>query len=269
MADLVDIQTLPILIRAILAGMAVGYLGGYLGVFVIQRGMSFMGSGLSHAAFGGVALGLLLEMEPLYVAIPFTVIVALAIDFIRKRTTLGSDTSIGILFAVSMALGLLFLSMKSSFTTDAFAYLFGSILAVRESDLYIAGALVLASTATWRLWGKWALASLDEEMARGDGLRISRDDTLLSLFLAVTIVVSIKVVGIVLISAFLVIPAATGRVLSKTFRSMTLISIAIGTVTAATGLVVNFFVDAPAGAVIILVQTAVFGIAMVFARFYP
>ena len=123
-----DLLTLPFMQRALIAGVLIGFLASYYGVFVVQRGLSFLGSGLAHAAFGGVALGLLLESEPLWIAVPFTIIVAIGITWVKNRTELGSDTTIGIFFSVSMALGIIFLYLRKQYSTEAFTYLFGSIL---------------------------------------------------------------------------------------------------------------------------------------------
>ncbi|ROL59083.1 metal ABC transporter permease, partial [Bacteroidetes/Chlorobi group bacterium ChocPot_Mid] len=122
--------------RAIIAGILVGFVASYYGAFVVQRRMSFMGSGLAHTAFGGIALGLLLESEPLWIAIPFTVIVSILITWIKQKAKISVDTSIGILFSVSVALGIIFISLKEGYSVDAFTYLFGSILSVNPSDLW-------------------------------------------------------------------------------------------------------------------------------------
>lgn len=153
---MLDAITLPFLQRALLAGMMVGFLASYYGVFIFQRRLSFLGSGLSHAAFGGVALGLLLGTEPLWIAVPFTVIVAFGITRVREQTKLGGDTAIGIFFSVSVAPGVVFLSLKRQYTVDAFAYLFGSILNVTRSDLLATAILMLISLFSWPLWGRRA-----------------------------------------------------------------------------------------------------------------
>ena len=253
----------PFVQRALVAGVLVGFLASYYGVFVVQRGLSFLGTGLAHAAFGGVALGLLLQAEPLWVAVPFTVVVALGINWVRGRTGLAPDTSIGIFFAVAVALGVVFLSLRPSYSADAFAYLFGSILAVGPADLWVTGGVALAAVATMpRLWGRWAYASFDRDLAVADRLPVERDDYVLSVLLAVTIVVAVKVVGIILISAFLVIPAATARLRSPTFLAMTLWAVALGIGSALVGLVASYQFDLPSGAAIILVQAAFFGLAL-------
>jgi len=255
--------------RALVAGILIGIVGSYYGVFIVQRGMSFLGSGLAHAAFGGVALGLLLNSEPLWVAVPFTVIVAVLITWVRDRSDLGADTVIGIFFALSMALGIIFLSRIPTYTTDAFTYLFGSILSVSSIDIWASVGITIAAVAVLPLWGRWAYATIDRESAMADRVPVKFDDYLLSVLIAVTVVVAAKVVGIILISAFLVIPAAAARVVSRRFLSMTIISVIFGFTAVVIGLFSSYNLDLPTGATIILVQTVIFVICLAVARLFP
>lgn len=255
---MLEVLALGFMQRALVAGTLTAVIAGYYGVFVVQRGMSFIGSGLAHAAFGGVALALLLGSEPLWVAVPFTVVVALLITWVRDRTTLSLDAAIGIFFATAMALGIMFISRIPTYTTDAFTYLFGSILSVTRTDLWAVLAVGVIVAAALPLWGRWAYATIDREAALADRLPVQLDDYLLSVLIAVTIVVAAKVVGIVLISAFLVIPAATARLVSRRFFQMTVISVLLGAGTAVAGLFASYYLDAPSGATIILTQTAAF-----------
>lgn len=261
-----EILTLPFMQRALVAGVLVGLLASYYGVFVVQRRLSFLGVGLSHAAFGGVALGLLIEINPLWIALPFTVAVALGITWITQRSPVSADTAIGIFFAVSIALGVVLLTFKQSYTADAFAYLFGSILAVRSVDLWIMGGIAALALLTLPLWGRWAYATFDRDLARADGVPVRRDDYILAVLLAVTIVAAVKIVGIILAAAFLVIPAATARLLTSTFRVMTLASMVVGVAAAVGGLGVSYALDIPSGATIILVQAVLFFAAFLGTR---
>ncbi len=257
---------LPFMQRALVAGVLVGLLASYYGVFVVQRRLSFLGVGLSHAAFGGVALGLLLHINPMWVAVPFTVIVALGINAITAQGHVAGDTAIGVLFAVAVALGIVFLSLRQSYTADAFAYLFGSILAVQPADLWMMGGLTLVTIAAVPLWGRWAYATFDRDLARADRVPVAWDDALLVTLLAITVVAAVKVVGIILAAAFLVIPAATARLLARTFRGMTGLAMGIGVVTAVGGLLASYGLDVPSGATIILGQAALFAIALGVAQ---
>lgn len=256
---MLDILTSSFMLRALAAGSIVGILSGFYGTFIVQRKMSFLGSGLSHAAFGGVALGLLLNQEPLLIAVPFTILVSILIVFLKEKTNLGADTSIGILFSLSVALGIVFLALKEGYAADAFTYLFGSILSVSMPDIWVS-LIMLAVTviAAFKFWKSWAYSSFDAELAQTDKVNVLFEDYMLSVLIAATIVISIKIVGIVLIAAYLVIPAAAARLISKTFWQMTLWSVCIGITGSIAGLIVSSATDLPAGAVIIIVQTLIF-----------
>ena len=258
---MIELLSMPFMQRAIIAGCLVGFLASYFGVFVVQRRLSFLGAGLAHAAFGGVALGLLLQTEPLWIAVPFTIAVAIGINWIRTSTGLAGDTAVGILFAVAVALGVVFLSLRSGYGTDAFAYLFGSILAVSSMDLIVTSVVTLLAVALFPLWSRWAYATFDPELARADHLPLKRHDYKLSVLLAVTVVVAVKVVGILLVAAFLVIPAATARLVSRRFIRMTGAAVVFGVASAVLGLFLSYMLDIPSGATIILLQALVFCLA--------
>lgn len=261
-----EMLSLTFMQRAIAASLMVAILGGYFGAFVVQRGLSFLGNGLAHAAFGGVALGILLRQEPLYMAVPFTLIVSLLIVWLKDHTLLGSDTVIGILFALSMAMGSIFLSMTPGYAGDAFGYLFGSLLSVTKADLWVTAGVMVLALGTIPAWGRWASATFDRELAMAEGMPCQRDDYVLAAALAVTTVVSMKVLGITLVAAFLVIPSASARLVSRTFASMTLLGMVFAVVGSLLGLVVSYSVDWPSGPSIILVQTAMFAACMLVGR---
>lgn len=260
---MIDMLSMTFMQRALIAGLLVGFLGSYFGVFIVQRKMSFMGDGLAHAAFGGIALGLLLETEPMWIAVPFTLIISIGITLIRDKTSLEMDTSIGIFFALSVALGIIFISLRKHYTTDAFTYMFGSILSVNTSDIIISSIIVIISIVlSFKFWRKWAYATFDPELAKADKLNTKFDDYLLSALISISIVISIKLVGIVLIASFLVIPAASARLLSSTFFKMTILSVIFGLISSLVGLFLSYFLDLPSGATIILIQAIIFFIAM-------
>lgn len=252
--------------RALVAGIIVGILTSFFGVFVVQRRMSFLGSGLAHATLGGVALGLLLDIEPLITAIPFTLLVALAINYVKEKSHLEGDTAVGILFAVSTALGIIFLALRQEYSADAMAYLFGSILAVQAVDIWLGLLLLMVVILLLPLWARWAYSSFDRELSISDRVPSNRDDLVLSFLMALTIVLSVKILGIILLAAFLVIPAATARLLSRTFFSMTIVSIAFGITSCILGLITSYAMDLPTGATIVLVQSCFFVIFLFFRK---
>lgn len=266
MTGITEALSYPFMQRALAAGVLLALVSSFYGVFIVQRGMSFMGDGLAHAAFGGVALGLLLGHEPLWVAIPFTVLVALGITFVKRRTSLTGDTAIGIFFSVSAALGIVFLSLRKEFSAEAYTYLFGSILAVTPADLWVAAGLALITLCISPLWRRWAYATFDRELSLADRLPVQQDDYLLSVLIAVCVVVAVKVVGIVLIAAFLVIPAASARLVTRRLRSMTAVAMVASFLSVLGGLLASYYVDVPSGATIILVQAAGFSLAFICRR---
>ncbi|MDP8246308.1 MAG: metal ABC transporter permease [Candidatus Hinthialibacter antarcticus] len=263
-----DALSLPFMQRALVAGFLVGALASYFGVFIIQRRLSFMGNGLAHAAFGGVALGVLLGVTPLWAALPFTVAAAVGITWVRDKTELGGDTVVGIFFALTMALGIIFLALKRDYAVEAHTFLFGSILAVTNTDLLITSLLCCLTLAIWPIWRRWAYATFDRELALTDRIQVSRDDYWLSILVALTVVVCVKMVGVVLIAAFLVIPAATARLLARTFFQMTWLSVALGSSSAVAGLLLSYELDLPSGAVIVLLQSALFFGAFCVRKFF-
>lgn len=266
---MIEILSFPFMQRAIIAGILIGFMASYYGVFIVQRRMSFLGSGLAHTAFGGVALALLLQKEPLLIAIPFTVVIAILITWLKEKSRLSFDTSIGIFFALSAALGIIFLSLREDYSADAFTYLFGSILAVQPIDIYITLFLGIITILTvFKYWNKWAYATFDNELAASDRLQVSIDNYILSILLSIVIVVSVKLVGIILIAAFLVIPAASSRLISRTFINMTIFSVIFGIVSALIGLFLSFLMDFPSGATIVIIQTVFFSLCLIINKIH-
>lgn len=263
---MLEAWSLPFMQRALLAGLILALLAGYYGPFVVQRGLSFLGSGLAHAAFGGVALGLLIGVEPLWVAVPFTAIVALGITWVRERTSISGDTAVGIFFAFSMALGIVFLSLKREYTSEAFTYLFGSILAVSATDLWVSAALLAITLLTMPLWGRWAYATFDRELAQADRVPVLFDDYLLAFLVALVVVVAMKLVGLLLVAAFLVIPAASARQWSRTFVGMVIGAVAVGIFSVIVGLQISLQFDIPSGATIVLLQALAFVVSAALRR---
>ncbi len=264
--------------RALLGGLLTAVATGMLGVFVVQRGLAYLGNGLAHASFGGLALGALIASltsaqgilrEPLWIALPFTLAVAAAIAYVRDRTRLSSDTAIGVFFAVSVALGILFLSLipPDDNVIDVWHLLFGSILAVGPRELvFIAVMAAMTVAVLTATWGRLAYATFDEELAQSDGVRVRRLEYGLFLLAAVVVVVSAQVVGIILLAAYLIIPAASARLLSTSLLQMTVLAVVFGVATTVIGLFTSYLADVPSGAAIVLLQAALFAVAALISR---
>ncbi|MDC3956163.1 metal ABC transporter permease [Polyangium jinanense] len=258
--------------RAMIAGAVVGGLCAMIGVFVVQRGLSFIGDGLAHAAFGGIALGLLLgvSLERMtWVALPFTVLIALGIGYVLRRGNLRGDVATGVFSAVSFALGVLLLGLRSTDgpQVNVETVLFGSILAISPDDLITVGVVgVVTSLLMAFTWTKLAYATFDPELAALSGVKVAALDYMLLALTAVVIVVAVKTVGIALVSSFVVIPAATAKMVGRSIGRVALLAIAIGVIGSSIGLMLSYHADVASGATIILTLGAVFGLSLLFRK---
>jgi zinc transport system permease protein len=253
--------------RALIAGVLVGVLCGLLGFFVVLKRLSFIGVGISHSAFGGIAIGVLLGVEPLLAAAVFATLVAGAIGWVSREGRLHEDTAIGILFSSAMALGVALISLSNSYQVDLFGYLFGNILAVSGRDLGMLAAIcVVVLGAVGLLFKELLFIAFDEEVARANGLPVTPLYFLLLASLALAVVAAIRVVGIILVEALLVIPAAIGYQLAQGYRGMLAISVASAIAAAIAGLFISYFLNVAAGATIVLVLALFFVSALAIAR---
>ncbi len=258
--------------RALGAGLALGAAGSLLGVFVVQRGLGLLSDGLAHATFGGLALGLLVGATvdgAIWVALPFTVAIALGIQYVRRRTTLGGDVATGVFFAVSFAAGILFLGLRpaQSAPVNVEGLLFGSLLAVSPESLRVilAVAALVVAVLAW-IGPRLAYATFDAELAALSGVPVAALEYLLLALTALVVVVGVKTVGVVLVSAFVVIPAATASLLGRrlgTIAALAVLSSVLGT---AFGLFASYHLNVATGATIILTLGAMFFLALVFRR---
>ena len=239
--------------RALLAGLAVALITGPLGTFVVWRRMAYFGDTLAHSALLGVSLGVILHL-PMNLAIALVcVLLALGLILLQGQRQLATDTLLGILSHSSLALGLVAISLAGSVRVDLMAYLFGDILAVAWSELaWIAGVSVGALLALLWLWRPLLATTVHEELARVEGVNTARTRLLFVLLLALVIAAAIKVVGILLITALLIIPAATARRFSRTPEQMALLAALLGTIAVAAGLYGSLQWDLPAGPAIAL-----------------
>jgi len=253
--------------RALITGTLLGITCAVLAFFVLLRRMAFVGVGISHAALGGVAIGLLAGVSPVPAAMVFSVGVAWTIGWLSERGRVSEDTAIGIFFPTAMALGVALLSISSTYRQDLLGYLFGNILSVRTSDVWLLGALSLISLGLLATFFKELLyVSVDGEAAQAAGMRARFCRYLLLTLLAVTIVAAMKLVGVILVSAFLVIPAATGQSLARSMGGMLGISILSAVVAVVGGLWISWLSNLPSGASIVLFAAALFFLSLLSSR---
>jgi len=245
--------------RAFAAGILVGAVCGVLGFFVVLRRLAFIGVGISHSALGGVALGLLLGVSPLLTGGAFALVVALGIALAGSRSGLGRDTVIGVFFSGAMAFGVVLASAGHGVQQELFGYLFGNVLAVTSRELAglaVGGVSVVA--ALLALLRPQLFLAFDEEIARAYGQRVQALDMALLALLAATIVIGVRLVGVLLIEALLVVPAAAAALLARHYRAQLALSVALALISALGGLALAWQLDVAPGGMVALTAVALF-----------
>ena len=252
--------------RGLVATIIVGIVCAVVGAFVVLRGLAFIGDAVSHAAFPGLVIAYMLGI-PLYVgATVAAVATALGIAVVARRGGLRFDTAVGVLFAGMFALGIALFSSINGYVADLFSYLLGNVLGITFADIVqvaILGGTVVVIVGIFRK--ELLYASFDPGAAAASGLRVEWLDNLLLILIAVTIVVSIQAVGIIMVVAMLVTPAATGQLLASRFWDLVRIAIAVSLVAAVSGLYLSYYLDIASGASIVLVETGLFAAALVLS----
>ena len=243
-----------------------GALCGLLGVFVVLRGMSYIGHGLSHAVFGGAAASAVLQINFFIGAGIWGIVSGVLIARVSRRRVIGADAAIGVVTTASFALGLALMNRYGQASKSIEAVLFGSVLGVKVSDIIAVSAVALLALAVIMLtYRKLLFSTFDPDVAQVSGVRVSLVEAMLLALLSLTILVTMRVIGTLLISALLVIPAASARLTTNSFSRMLWIAPLIGGVTCFVGMNLSYFLDTSASATIILLDAFVFIVAYVTA----
>jgi zinc transport system permease protein len=255
--------------NAFLAALLAAIACGIIGTYVVVKRMVFISGGIAHASFGGIGIGYFMGINPIIGALAFTIASALGMGALVRRTKLAEDTAIGIFWAIGMSLGILFIAITPGYAPDLFSYLFGNILTVPASDLLLMitldGVIILVVSL---LYKEFTALSFDEEFSKVMGLPVERLYLTLLCLIALTVVLLIRIVGIILIIALLTIPAATARRFTSNLRKMMILAVALGIGFTFSGLWLSYAVDLPSGATIILVGGGVFLVSLGFLRLH-
>jgi manganese/iron transport system permease protein len=252
-------------VRALIASALVGIACAIVGSFVVLKGMSFIGDAVSHAAFPGIVIAYLVGAPIILGGAIAAIGTALGIGAITRRSGLRSDAIIGVLFAGMFALGVAIFSSIPNYVGDLFHFLFGDVLGISVRDLGALTLLVLGLLLVLRLlWKELLFSTFDPLGAGAAGLPVRRLDDLLLILIAVTIVISLQAVGIVLVVAMITTPAATAQLLVKRFTSMIKVAALIGVSAAVVGLYLSYSLDIASGAAIVILETALFLLALVY-----
>jgi ABC-type Mn2+/Zn2+ transport system permease subunit len=266
MSWLTDPFNLGFMQRALVASLIVGILCAVVGCYIVLRSMAFLGDALAHAILPGVAIAFLVGGNLLVGALVAAVVVAVGISYISRTGIVREDTAIGIFFAAALALGVVLISTADGYAVDLAHVLFGNVLGVTQTDLWVSGGLALVVlAAVVLLYRRLLVASFDPILGQTLGLRTGLLRTGLFLMLALTIVVSLRTVGVALVAAMLITPPATAYLLTRRLPVMMMVSALIGVVSTVGGLYASYYLDvAPSGAMV-LVATVVFLFAFLFA----
>jgi len=256
----------PFMVRGLLASIMVGSLCAVVGTYVVLRGMAFFGDALAHAILPGVAVAYLLGANIFWGALLMGLITAVGIGYVSRRGQVKEDTAIGVIFAASLALGVAMLSTVQNYSVDLTHILFGDVLGVSTSDLWLtAGLGLLVLLAVVFLYKELLVISFDPVLAATLRLPLSTLQYLLLVLIALTIVVSLQTVGVALMVAMLVTPAATAYMLTRRLWHMMIVGAAIGVLSSIAGLYISFYVNIASGSAVVLVSTALFILAFLFA----
>jgi ABC-type Mn2+/Zn2+ transport system permease subunit len=253
------------MVRGLLASVMVGILCAVMGTYVVLRGMAFMGDAMAHAILPGVAIAFLLHGNLLVGAIIAAIIIALSIGFFSKGGAIKEDTAIGILFAAALSLGVALISSIQTYAVDLSHILFGNVLGVSESDLWLtAGLGVLVLAAVGLFYKQFLVISFDPILAATLRLPAELLRNLMLILLSLTVVVSLQTVGVGLAAAMLVTPAATAYLLTRRLWPMMLVSAGIGAVSSLVGLYSSYYLNIVSGSAIVLTATAIFLLVFLF-----
>ena len=255
--------------RALVAGILMACALSLLGVFVVLRKSAFFGDAVAHFAFAGVALGFLLAINPVAAAVAVSVVLALGIGYLQHRLPAQSlDTLIGVFFSGAAAFGIFLIGLLRGYRADLFQFLFGDIIAVTPTDVWFALGIAAATGITFMLlWRPFFKITFNRGIAHVAGVPVVLYDYIFLAMLAAVTAVSIKIIGIILVPALLVVPAAAAKNISRSFRQMLFLSVILGTASVIAGLIGSFYLNTAAGATVVLVSIIFFGATLLIQKF--
>ncbi|NLO24858.1 MAG: metal ABC transporter permease [Clostridiales bacterium] len=243
--------------RALMAGVIIGILCPMIGIFLVLRRMSMIGNSLSHVALSGVAAGMVSGIYPLAMALAFSVAAALGIELLRKKYSEYAELAMAVILSAGLGIAVVLISYAKSINVDLFGYLFGNIVTVRSGDMMliaVLGSLIIAFVGL--NYRELFYITFDEEGARIAGIPVKRVNLLFTVLIAMTITLSMRIVGALLVSSLMVIPVATGIQLAKSFKQATLLSVVAAEVAAVSGIIASYYLELASGGTIVLLSVA-------------
>jgi len=259
MNNLINILQYQFVERAIIAGLFLGIVCAVMGVFLVLRKMSLIGDGLAHISFGAIAIGIVFGFYPLVTAIPLVIIASLIIYALTRKHIIEGDAIIGILASLGLAIGVILSSISTGFNVDIFSYLFGNILSITQPDLLfvIIGSVIILSIIIL-FYQEFMAISFNPEQAQISGIPVTILDILFSIITALTVLMSIKLAGALLVSALIILPASSSLQIAKSFQNTVLLAIVFALVSILIGIIISFVFNIPTGATIVTVNAIIF-----------
>jgi len=254
---IVDILSYEFLTRALIASILSGITCGIVGCYIVARRMVFLSGGITHASFGGLGMALYAGLDPLLGSLSFAALSSVGIEFAARRGRMREDSAVGIIWALGMAIGVVFMSLRPGYATDLTSYMFGNILLVNDADIeYLTWLTLFVVVGALMMLRKLMFVTFDEDYAKSQGLNTALIAYIMAVVIAVTIVLSIKVMGIILLLSLMTIPAVIANSLTKDYRWMTLWSAIVAVVGNVAGFIVSYIWDIPTGSCIIFTMMA-------------
>ena len=254
---MVEMFQFSFMVRAFIAGGVVGVICPLLGTFLVLRRLSLIADTLAHVALAGVAIGLLFNRFPIVFAVVISSVAAIIIERLRASNRMAGDSALALLLYTALATMVVLIGLGNGFSVELFGYLFGSIVTVGEADLWAIGALgVAALLVGWLLYSELVQSTFDPDMARVSGVNVGLVNLALAVLTGVTVTLSMRVVGALLVGALIVFPVLASLQLARSFRTMLMVSATIGVVSVFTGLTISYYQDVAAGGAIVMTALA-------------
>ncbi|MBI4239816.1 metal ABC transporter permease [Candidatus Uhrbacteria bacterium] len=262
-----DLLQYSFIVRGLEAGVIVALIAPLIGIFLVLRRYALIADTLAHVSLAGVAIGLMLNIHPLVTALGASAVSAVVIEYLRVTKKLYGETALSLFLSGSLAVAVVLIGLAHGFNTDLFSYLFGSIVTVKQHDIYLMVGIALSAGAVLAIFFKEFFAiSFDEEAAHVSGIPVRFLNTILVLLAAVVIAIAIPIVGILLISALLIIPVITALQFKKSFLITILLAELFSVVSVIAGIIVSFYLNLSSGGVIVLLLLAFFIIALALRK---
>jgi zinc transport system permease protein len=259
MNNLINILQYQFIERALVAGLFLGVVCAVMGVFLVLRKMSLIGDGLAHISFGAIAVGIVFGFYPFIIAIPLVIIASLIIYALTRNQIIEGDAIIGILASLGLSIGVILSSISTGFNIDIFSYLFGNILAITQQELsfVIIGSIIILAIILL-FYQEFMAISFNPEQAKISGIPVTILDILFSIITAITVIMSVKLAGALLVSALIILPASSSLQISKSFQNTILFAIIFALISIIIGVIISVIINIPTGATIVTINALIF-----------